>query len=304
MVAPTAPRISCPWPPMSKRPARNASAIPRPAIMSGVVDTRVSERGRNASTRSEALPEPRASTIIARAADGAEEKRAVGVGDCPPGLQKRVPGSLAEGLPGARGRRGRQDDDERPDDQRADEREEGHHDRVPAQDHGERPPQEGRARRPLPGAGAEFPLMPSLLCSRGNGASRHEEPDLLAGEAGRLEGSRQPSPVHDDDPVRERHDLVQLRGDQEHRRSRVPRRHQPAVHVFDGADVQPSRRLGGDDEPDGSRKLAGDDHLLLVAAREGAHPDVARRAPGCRNPAAAARRPGRSPASRSAPPCE
>ena len=74
-------------------------------------------------------------------------------------------------------------------------------------------------------------------------APRHEETDLLAGQAGRLERARQAAPVHDDDPVRQGHHLVQLRGDQQHGRSRVPRRDEPAVHVFDGADIQPAGRL-------------------------------------------------------------
>ena len=48
--------MTCPWPPMSKRPARNASAIPRPERTSGVVETRVSERGWNARTKSAVFP--------------------------------------------------------------------------------------------------------------------------------------------------------------------------------------------------------------------------------------------------------
>ncbi len=43
---------------------------------------------------------------------------------------------------------------------------------------------------------------------------------------------------------------------------------------LDGAHVQPARRLGGDEEPDGAGELSRDHHLLLVAAGEAAHPRV------------------------------
>ena len=75
--------------------------------------------------------------------------------------------------------------------------------------------------------------------------------------------------VHDEDPVRQRQDLVQLEGDEEHGTAAVSFLDEPAVDELDRADVEPAGRLRGEQGTCGSRTdLAREDDLLLVAARQ------------------------------------
>ena len=57
---------------------------------------------------------------------------------------------------------------------------------------------------------------------------------------------------------REREHLVELGGDDQHRRAPVALLDDPPVHVLDRADVQAARRLGGDQQLDRPGQLAGD----------------------------------------------
>ena len=67
-------------------------------------------------------------------------------------------------------------------------------------------------------------------------------------------------------------DLVELERDEQHRPALVALLDQPAVDELDRADVEPARRLGGDQHAWVAVDLAGEDHLLLVAAREARPP--------------------------------
>ena len=58
-----APRYSWPSPPMLNRPDRNPSATARPAKISGVADSRLSEIGRKARMSCALSPLPRAASI-------------------------------------------------------------------------------------------------------------------------------------------------------------------------------------------------------------------------------------------------
>jgi len=76
--APTAAMSICPWPPMLNSPARNASATPRPAAMSGVAKFREFSAGRiamaNESARkSHTAPRNRAAYAFPTAAPSAEK---------------------------------------------------------------------------------------------------------------------------------------------------------------------------------------------------------------------------------------
>ncbi len=67
--------------------------------------------------------------------------------------------------------------------------------------------------------------------------------------------------------------------DDQDRRARVPLGDHLLVDELDRADVEAPRRLGGDEQAQRATHLAGQDHLLLVAARERAR--RARRCSGC-----------------------
>src|SRR6266851_7420635 len=88
-----------------------------------------------------------------------------------------------------------------------------------------------------------------------------------------------PALVHDGDPVRQRADLVELGGDQQHRGALVALFDDLAVDELDGSDVDASGRLRGQQHLRLAGHLASDDHLLLVAPGEVARRDIdARRA--------------------------
>ena len=74
--------------------------------------------------------------------------------------------------------------------------------------------------------------------------------------------------VHDEDAVGQGQHLLELERDQQHRLvlRRAPR--PAAVDELDGADVEAPRRLRGDEDARVAVDLAGQDDLLLVAARD------------------------------------
>ncbi len=78
--------------------------------------------------------------------------------------------------------------------------------------------------------------------------------------------------VHDEDPVRERQDLLELERDEEDRPAPVSLLDEPPVDELDRTDVEPSRRLRGDEDARIAVDLAGEHDLLLVAAGERARP--------------------------------
>ena len=74
----------------------------------------------------------------------------------------------------------------------------------------------------------------------------------------------------DEDPVGEREDLLQLERDEQDGPALVALLDEPAVDELDRADVEAARRLRRDQHLRVAVDLAGEDHLLLVAAREAA----------------------------------
>ena len=83
--------------------------------------------------------------------------------------------------------------------------------------------------------------------------------DPLAGDA---------AVEHDDDPVRERLDLVELDRDEQDRLAAVAQRHDLVVDELDRPDVDAAGRLADQQHLRVALHLAGDDDLLLVAAGE------------------------------------
>src|SRR5438552_764109 len=74
--------------------------------------------------------------------------------------------------------------------------------------------------------------------------------------------------VNHEDPVAERQDLGQLRGDEQYRPSRVTLAQQALVEERDRAQVDAAGRVSGQDHRRAAGQLARGDQLLLVAARE------------------------------------
>ena len=72
----------------------------------------------------------------------------------------------------------------------------------------------------------------------------------------------------DEDAIGEREDLLELERDEQDRPALVALLDQATVDELDRADVEPARRLGGDEHARIAVDLAGEDDLLLVAARE------------------------------------
>ena len=85
-------------------------------------------------------------------------------------------------------------------------------------------------------------------------AGRHGRDDLPA--------------VHHRDAVRERHDLVEFGGDQQHSHAPVAHGDNFLVDVFDGAHIQAAGRLVGNQQFHGAAEFARHDHFLLVPAGE------------------------------------
>src|SRR5690606_16195573 len=66
----------------------------------------------------------------------------------------------------------------------------------------------------------------------------------------------------------QRQHLVEVFGNEQHRRPSGARREQPLLHVRDGADVEPARRLVGEDDGGGAVERPAENELLHVAARK------------------------------------
>src|SRR5437764_941267 len=103
--------------------------------------------------------------------------------------------------------------------------------------------------------------------------AEHEPPEHLVAR-GRIRLSRDASLEEDGDAVADRAQLVEVGGDDDHRRACPRRRAQRVVQAARRRQVEPARRLCGDDElrRGSSLELARGDELLLVAAREVACP--------------------------------
>src|SRR5207248_10833534 len=101
--------------------------------------------------------------------------------------------------------------------------------------------------------------------------AEHLEPDLLFGD---LPGVRADDLtfVEDEDPVGERHHLLELQRDEQDRPPLVALGYEPSMEELDRADVDPARRLRGDQDLRVACDLARDDNFLLVAAGEAARP--------------------------------
>src|SRR5438046_5481051 len=95
----------------------------------------------------------------------------------------------------------------------------------------------------------------------------HREAQLLFTDV-RRERADDLALVDDEDPIRQRENLVELERHEEHRAARVPLGDEPFVHELDGADVQTACRLRRDQHARVAGDLAREDHLLLVAAGE------------------------------------
>src|SRR4051794_11729794 len=100
-------------------------------------------------------------------------------------------------------------------------------------------------------------------------AAGHREAELFLGRR-RRELADDPALVDDEDSVREREDLLELERDEEDGSAGVALLHEAAVDELDRAHVQTARRLGGDQHLRVAVDLAGENDLLLVAARQGA----------------------------------
>ena len=98
-------------------------------------------------------------------------------------------------------------------------------------------------------------------------AADHRDAELLLAH-GRRELADDPAVVHDEDPVGERQDLLELERLEQDRAALVALGDEPPVHELDRADVESARRLRGDEHARVALDLARDDHLLLVAAGE------------------------------------
>ena len=159
----------------------------------------------------------------------------------------------------------------------------------------EEPPDAVRRRRGLVGgrAAAIRPL-----------AAGHEQAELVAGGVGPVEHADERAAVDHADPIGQGEHLVELGGHEQHGGAPVAHLDDAAVDELDRADVESPGRLGDDQQLHVAGQLAGDDHLLLVAAREVVHRDVGARACGrrtrftsstaCRSMASSSRRPRRA----------
>src|SRR5439155_505415 len=74
--------------------------------------------------------------------------------------------------------------------------------------------------------------------------SRHEQADLLDARLGPRRLAHDLALVHDDDPIRERQDLVEVLADQQDTEARSRCLVEVRVDALDRADVEPARRRG------------------------------------------------------------
>ena len=73
--------------------------------------------------------------------------------------------------------------------------------------------------------------------------------------------------IDDGDTIAERKELVQLLRDEQDRGARLALFEQQPLHALNGADVQPARRLDGDEEAWARGNLACQDQALKIANR-------------------------------------
>src|ERR1044071_5442571 len=125
---------------------------------------------------------------------------------------------------------------------------------------------------PAPGSALmPRPLAPAKRCLVGScrrllaPAACHEHAELLLGRGGRQLGDDLALVDHER-AIAERAYLLELERDQQDRAALVALLDQASVHELDRADVEAARGLGGDQHLGVGGQLAGDDHLLLVAA--------------------------------------
>ena len=241
IAAPNAPRMNWPSTPMLNAPLRNEIATARPVKISGVAATSVSVIGRTAAAMARGVGSAMRGDDARRVAERADCHRAVGVDDrcrARRRWRRRVRAELREVL------EVRDQDEDRADDERRDDREDRDERRA-----GWRCATRLNGR--LPSAS-----RPSRRSPR------------------RPRRRPRPGPLHDRDAVADGEHLVELGADDEDRGPLVALLHDPLVDVLDRADVEAAGGLRGDDELERARELAGDDDLLLVAARQRARVGV------------------------------
>ena len=110
-----------------------------------------------------------------------------------------------------------------------------------------------------------------VLCS-----SHHQAQPLEVGLVARHFAEDVPA-VDDSDAIRERQDLLELGGDEQHRHARLCRGAEARRDVLDRTDVEPLRRLAGDEYRRVSRELACEHEPLLITAGQRPHRYVGRR---------------------------
>ena len=106
------------------------------------------------------------------------------------------------------------------------------------------------------------PLDPHAL------ATGHEQADLLDGRRHGMALADDRALVHDENPVGERAQLVEVFADHEHGDALGGCVAQVRVNGLDGADVEPARWLRGHEHLRRPLELAAEHELLEVAARE------------------------------------
>ena len=109
------------------------------------------------------------------------------------------------------------------------------------------------------------------------GLARHHQAEHVTRGVARHDAD-DPAAVHDGDAVGERDDLVELRRHHDDGNAGVAGLDDAGVHELDRPDIEPTGRLGGDEEAQLPTELARQHDLLLVAA--GQPSDVGRDALG------------------------
>jgi hypothetical protein len=102
----------------------------------------------------------------------------------------------------------------------------------------------------------------------------HEAAELAGGDGLGVELGDDAPAQHDEQPVAEPDQLVEVGGDQQRRQSFRARIAQDVPDRRLRADVDAPRRVGGDEHPRAGEHLPSDDQLLLVAARQREAADV------------------------------
>src|SRR6266511_2215598 len=96
----------------------------------------------------------------------------------------------------------------------------------------------------------------------------HHEAKLLDRDMAALDGRRYPAAIDDGDPIGKRQDLIEIIGDEEHRRADIAGVDQALMDIGDRTDIEPARRLAGKDEARREAERAPEDELLHIAAGE------------------------------------